>query len=372
MTPGWHRLINMHVRNGREFRYNNNISQSTLLSATTRMEGHDTMADTINWGILGAGGIAALFARGLAVLPDARLIAVGSRTQPKADSFGEAFGVPHRHGNYETLAADPDIDVIYVATPHNLHRENSLLCLNAGKAVLCEKPFTINAAEAAEIITLAQQKNLFLMEAMWTRFMPAIRKIQQILAEGTIGDVRLVLVDFGFRPPFEPHSRLFDINLGGGALLDLGIYPVTLAWLVLGPPQSITSQAHFGSTGVDEQDAIIMSYNGGQMAVLACSLQAQTAHEAQIIGTKGRIRIHAQWWHPTAFTLSLAGKEDEMISVPTEGNGYNYEAAEVMRCLRAGKLESDLMPLDESLAIMKTLDQIRAQWGFRYPMEPNN
>lgn len=327
------------------------------------------MSDKIRWGILGTGMIAAKFAEGLAVLPEAEVIAVGSRTQATAQAFADTYHIPHPHSSYEALAKDSDVDVVYIGTPHNLHRENSLMCLSSGKAVLCEKPFTINAAEAEEIITLAREKSLFLMEAMWTRYMPAMRKVQQMLADGAIGDVRLVLVDFGFRASFDPQSRLFDPHLGGGALLDLGIYPITLAWLVFGPPQNVTSKATLGSTGVDEQNAIILSYADGQMALLSSSLQADTPQEAQIIGTQGRIRIHSQWWHPTTFTLSLPGKNDETITVPTEGNGYNYEAAEVMSCLRAGKLESNLMPLDESLAIMKLLDQIRAQWGLKYPME---
>lgn len=327
------------------------------------------MSDKIRWGILGTGMIAARFVEGLAVLPDAEVTAVGSRTQASAQAFADTYHIPHPHGSYEALASNPGVDVVYIATPHNLHRENSLLCLNHGKAVLCEKPFTINAAEAEDIIALARQKHLFLMEAMWTRYMPAMLKIRQLLTGGAIGDVRLVFVDFGFRPRFDPHSRLFDPHLGGGALLDLGIYPITLAWLVFGPPQGVTSQATIGSTGVDEQNAIILSYAGGQMALLSSSLQVQTPQEAQIIGTQGRIHIHSEWWHPTTFTLHQEGRQAETFAVPTEGNGYNFEAAEVMSCLRAGKLESDLMPLDESLAIMKLLDQIRAQWGLRYPME---
>ena len=327
------------------------------------------MNDKIRWGILSTGYIATEFAKGLAELPDADLVAVGSRTQASADAFGKRFDVPHRHASYEALANDPDVDVVYVGTPHNLHRENALLCLNAGKAVLCEKPFTINAAEAQEIIETARRKRLFLMEAMWTRFIPAMQKICQMLADGVIGDPRMVMVEFGFRPPFDPKGRLFDPELGGGALLDLGIYPITLAWLVFGPPTDIISTASIGSTGVDEQNATILSYDQGQLAVLASTLQAQTSHEAQIIGTKGRIRIHRQWWHPTTFTLSLTGTADEVITVPARGNGYNYEAAEVMRCLRESKLESDLMRLDESMEIMNVMDRIRDQWGLRYPME---
>ncbi|MBN1310388.1 MAG: Gfo/Idh/MocA family oxidoreductase [Anaerolineae bacterium] len=327
------------------------------------------MTDKIRWGIMSTGYIATEFAKALAILPDAEMAAVGSRSQASADAFGMRFDIPHRHAGYEALAEDPDVDVVYIGTPHNLHRENALLCLDAGKAVLCEKPFTINAAEAQEIIEVARRKQLFLMEAMWTRFIPAIRKIRGMLADGVIGEPRMVMAEFGFRPPFEPDGRLFDPQLGGGALLDLGIYPITLAWLIFGPPQEIVSRASIGATGVDEQNAVVLSYGQGQLAVLASSLQAETPQEAHIIGTQGRIRIHAQWWHPTMFTLSLNGREDQTITVPMGGNGYNYEAAEVMSCLRAGKPESNVMPLDESLAIMKILDQLRAQWGMSYPME---
>ena len=326
--------------------------------------------DKIHWGILGTGGIAKKFAQGLAVLSDAELVAVGSRSQASADAFGDEFNVSHRHASYTALADDPDVDVVYVATPHNLHRENSLLCLRAGKAVLCEKPFAINAAEAEEVVALAREKQLFLMEAMWTRFFPLLVKVHQLLADDVIGDIRIVMADFGFHAAFDPKGRLFDPNLGGGALLDVGIYPVSLASMVFGtPPSRINSMAHLGQTGVDEQSAMIFGYDQGQLAILTSAVQVDTPREAILIGAKGQIRIHTPWWFPDTLTLSVQDQQDQVIHLPFEGNGYNYEAVEVMNCLRSGKIESDVMPLDETLAIMGTLDQIRAQWGLRYPME---
>ncbi len=326
--------------------------------------------DKIRWGILGTGNIAKQFARGLAVLPDADLVAVGSRSQTGADAFGDEFEVPRRHPSYAALADDPDVDVVYVATPHNLHRENSLLCLQADKAVLCEKPFTINAGEAEQIIALAREKGTFLMEAMWTRFLPALTKTRQLLAGGTIGDVRMLVADFGFRTSFDPQSRLFNPHLGGGALLDVGVYPISLASLVFGaPPSSVSSMAHLGQTGVDEQAAMIFGYDQGQLAVLTAATRTNTPQEATISGTTGQIRIHTPWWQATTLTLSVQGEQDQVMQLPFEGNGYNYEAVEVMDCLRGGKTESDVMPLDETLANMQTMDQIRDQWGLLYPME---
>lgn len=327
------------------------------------------MEQKIRWGILGTGNIAHQFARGLSVLTDAELVAVGSRSQETADAFGDEFGVGRRHPSYEALANDPDVDAIYVSTPHSLHRENSLLCLDAGKAVLCEKPFTINAREAEEVVKAAREKQLFLMEAMWTRFLPALVRVRELLAERAIGDVRMVAADFGFRTNVNPKSRLFDPALGGGALLDVGVYPVSLASMILGAPARVAGLAHLGETGVDEQGAIVLGYAGGQIANLYTAVRTNTPHDARIMGTNGSIQINSPWWKPTALTVSVAGAEPEVVELPYEGNGYNYEAAEVGRCLRAGKLESDHMPLDETLAIMRTLDQIRAEWGLKYPMD---
>ncbi len=325
---------------------------------------------TIRWGILGTGGIARKFADGLALIPDASLTAVGSRTLSAAEAFGSAYKIPHRHGSYKALMEDSDVDVIYVATVHPLHCENSLGCLSAGKAVLCEKPFTINTGEAEKVVALARQKRLFLMEAMWTRYFPAFVKIRSLLAEGALGEVRQVQADFGMKPEFNPKSRLFDPALGGGALLDLGVYPVSLASMVFGEvPRRILSAATLGSTGVDEQSAAVMEYSAGRLAVVSCSLRYASPQEAHILGTNGRIRIHRPWWYADTITLTRQGREDETIRLPYIGNGYAHEAMEVMDCLRGGRLESDVMPLDETLHIMQTLDAIRTEWGFKYPGE---
>ncbi len=325
--------------------------------------------DTIRWGILGTGLIATKFATGLRVLPDAELSAVGSRAQATADAFGDKFDVPRRHTSYQALVEDPEVDVVYVGTPHSLHRDHSVLALQAGKAVLCEKPFAINAAEAKQVIAVARQEGHFLMEAMWTRFLPAMQRVRQILVDGVIGDVRMATADFGFRTPFDPQHRLFDPHRGGGALLDVGVYMVSLASMVFGPPSRATGMAHLSETGVDEQSAAILGYDGGQLFLLHTAVRTETPQEAILMGTSGWLRIHSPWWCPDTLTLSIPGQEAEEIRLPHEGNGYNYEATEVMNCLRAGELESAVVPLDESLEVMKTMDQIRAQWGLRYPME---
>ncbi len=323
----------------------------------------------VRWGILGPGSIANKFATGLKHLPEASLVAVGSRTQAKADAFADQYRILHRHGSYEDLANDPEVDVIYVATPHALHMECALLCLQAGKAVLCEKPFAINAPQVRALIDCARARRLFLMEGMWSRFFPVMYKVREWLAAGKIGDVRMLSADFGFRTGFNPEGRLFDLRLGGGALLDVGIYTVSFAAMVMGGrPSSIASLAEIGATGVDEQSAMVLAYPRGQLALLACAVRTSTSQSARIYGTTGYIDI-PNFWHATTATLAINGKEPEHIEIPLEGNGFNYEAAEVMRCLQAGKLESDIMPLDESLAIMETLDAIRQQWGLRYPME---
>lgn len=326
--------------------------------------------DKIRWGILGTGRIAQKFALGLSFLEDAELIAVGSRAQKTADQFARSWGIPHRHATYAALAEDPDVDVIYVATPHPFHKENSILCLEGGKAVLCEKPLTINAREAEELISCARRRGLFLMEAMWTRFLPAICRLRELLAEGAIGEVRTVKADFCFRTDWNPQSRLLNPELAGGALLDVGVYPVSLTSMVFGgPPSEVMSMAHIGDTGVDEQAAVILRYEGGRLATLTCGIRAGMPHEAYVVGTERWVRIHSPFWKTTALTVGRDGEAEQVLELPYKGNGYECEAAAVMDCLRAGKLESDVVPLDESLSVMQTLDRIRAQWDLTYPME---
>ncbi len=324
---------------------------------------------TTRWGILGAGRIAAVFADGLANLPDAELLAVGSRSQSNADAFGERYGVPHRYPSYEQLAGDADVDVIYIATPHVLHAENSLLCLRAGRAVLCEKPFTINAREATAVIDEARERGVFLMEAMWTRYLPHMQTLRGLLDDGVIGEPRLLNVSFGFRSNVDPRSRLFDPALGGGALLDIGVYTVSLASMIFGEPREVSSAATLGATGVDEQAAAVLSYDDGQLAVLNFAIRTSTPHEVVLSGTEGTIRINQQWWAPSSLTLSRPGAEDQQFAPAAIGNGYAHEAVEVQRCLGEGRTESAIMPLDETASIMRTMDRLREQWGLRYPGE---
>jgi predicted dehydrogenase len=318
---------------------------------------------------LGTGWIASEFAQGLAELPDAELTAVGSRTAASANRFADRFQVPRRHASYQALAGDPDVDVIYVATPNPLHREHCLLCLASGKPVLCEKPFALNASQAEEMVRAAREKTLFLMEAMWSRFFPLMDKVRALVDEGAIGEVQMLVAELCIQFDFDPSDRRYAPDLGGGALLDLGVYPLSLASMLMGPPARITSLAHLGTTGVDEQAGIVLGYDQGQVSTLYASLRADSPVEAILLGTKGQIRIHPWWIRPDALTLSVAGQEDTRLEMPFAGNGYQFEAAEVMACLRAGKLESDLMPLDETLSIIGTMDAIRAQWGLRFPGE---
>lgn len=325
--------------------------------------------ERIRWGILGTGSIAKLFATGLAAVPDAELAAVGSRTAAGAAAFAERFGASRRHAGYAELAADPEVDIVYVAVPHALHHPMARLCLEAGKPVLCEKPFTINTAEAEDLVALARSRGLFLMEAMWTRCLPLMGRVRDLLAQGAIGEPRLVAADFGFRAGDERRGRLFDLALGGGALMDVGVYTVSFAAMVLGAPDRIEALAEIGPTGVDEQTALVFGYPGGQLAQLTSAIRTATPHEAAIIGTGGSIRIQAPWWKPTRLTLAVAGEQERDIEAPFPGNGYNEEAAEAMRCLRAGATESAWMPLDETLGVMRTLDAARARLGLRYPTE---
>ena len=328
------------------------------------------MAEKIRWGILGTGAIAHKFAAGLAACDTAELAAVGSRAQATADKFGDEFKIPRRHASYEALAADPEVDAIYVSTPHPMHRPNTILCLEHGKAVLCEKPFTINAREAREVIDVARQKRLFLMEAMWTRFLPIVVQARAWIAEGAIGEVRMVEASFGFRGSTDESSRLLAPEMGGGSLLDVGVYPISLASMIFGAqPREIASMAHLGATGVDEQAAMVFRYENDALAILSCAVRTNTLHNAVIMGTDGMIVIEAPFWSGTVATLDRPDEKPVRKEIPFKGNGYNYQAEEVMACMRAGKLESEIMPWSETIAIMETMDTIRAQWGVKYPME---
>ena len=327
------------------------------------------MSGKIRWGILGPGGIAHKFASALKAIPDTEITAVGSRDLQRADAFADTFDIPHRHGSYVELANNPEVDVVYVATPHPFHKACAMLCLEAGKAVLCEKPFTVDVEQAEALIACAREHKRFLMEAMWTRFIPVMVKVREWLADGAIGEPCMLTADFGNQVELSTENlegRLFAPKLAGGALLDIGVYTVSLASMVFGTPTEITSLAHIGETGVDERAAILLGYDAGQIASLSCAITTRTSQDARIFGTTGAIHI-PNFSRATSATLEVLGKEPLQIEIPFTDNGFEYQVLEVINCLRAGKLESDAMPLDESLSIIKTMDVARAQWGLEYP-----
>jgi predicted dehydrogenase len=327
------------------------------------------MVGSVKWGILGTGKIAKRFMQAAFYVPDAQVVAVGSREQHTADQFGAQYGIPKRYGSYDALLHDPEVEIVYVATPHTLHAENTLAALQAGKHVLCEKPFTINAQQAEQVIQAARASGKFVMEGMWTRCFPVVREIVRRIQTGELGEVRYLQADFGFRPEFNPASRLFAPELGGGALLDVGVYPVALAFLVLGAPKQVVSHATLGATGVDELCSMLFLYDNGAQAVMSASLQVEMPKQANICGTLARIQLPAPWWKPSEAYLIRNDGTTEHLLYPYEGDGLQFEIRHVHDCLRQGLTESQWMPLDETLAIMHTLDALRAQWGVRYPLE---
>ena len=327
------------------------------------------MKDTVRWGILGTGGIARAFALGLKHAPGAVLAAVGSRTPDSAQTFARELGIGKAYGSYQELADAPDVDIIYIGTPHPMHAENALLALGGGKAVLCEKPFTMNRREAGEVVALARARGLFLMEAMWTRFMPALAEVKRIMASGEIGTITQVHADFGYSATLEPEHRVNKLELGGGALLDLGIYPLSIACALLGEVESVRAQAIFTDTGVDATTAFTMKHAGGTLSVCSCSMRARSASELIVSGTGGSIRMHRMFHLAERITVELQDGSSRTIPTPYLGNGYTHEAIEAGRCLREGLLEHPGMTLDDSLTLMTLMDEIRAQIGLRYPSD---
>ena len=327
------------------------------------------MSKKINWGILGAGKIAGKFATDLATLPQANLYAVASRSEEKATDFAKKFRFQKSFSSYEAMLKDPDLEVVYIATPHVFHCEHTLLCLDYKKAVLCEKPFAINAKEVQLMLAKAKANQVFLMDALWTLCLPHILKTKAIVESGQLGKLISVKADFGFRASFNPSSRLFDRNLGGGALLDIGIYPALLALFLLGKPKKITAAALMGKTNVDEECAVFLDYENGQSANLHATLLARTPVEAYIYCEKGYIHIPTRFHeHVKGITiLEYDGLKENFIPFDYQVIGYQYEAKEVMRCLTEGKLESDLVPHQFSLDLITLLDEIRAQIGLVYP-----
>ena len=317
----------------------------------------------VRWGVLGTGGIAHAFATDLRLTDSGVVAAVGSRSRESADRFADGFGIERRHGSYESLGAGPEIDVVYVATPHPMHRDNAILALRAGKPVLVEKPFAMTAAEAAEIVAVAREQRLFAMEAMWTRFLPHIAVVREWLERRALGELVTVTADHGQWFAEDPDFRLFAPQLGGGALLDLGIYPVSFASMVLGTPDRVLSMSDPAFTGVDAQTSMVFGYAAGAQAVLTCTLRARSPTRAAIVGTDARIEIDGDFYAPAAMTL--VPRDGEPVHVPSthEGRGLYHQADEVARRLAAGELESPVMSLDETVSIMQTMDIVLAQAG---------
>lgn len=357
------------------------------------------MKRTIKWGILGTGWMAARFAEDLQLVPNSSAVAVASRRLDSAQAFASKARIPKAYGSYQELLKDTDIDVVFVATPHTRHREDCILALEAGKAVLCEKPFAMNAHEAKEIVDVARTKRLFCMEAMWMRFIPMALEVRDMINRGEIGDIRYISADFGYPTEFDPNNRFFSVEKGGGALLDRGVYPLSLALFLLGSPSHVSGYTQIGETGVDEQSVINLGYSSGAVANLASSLKAYGSNAATIIGTKGKIVISPPFYRPEKISITRFSDDPAVTSEHSDvfpvtfkqklkarmkgnsllrrlrllkkehtsqkvriarGNGYVYEAIEVTQCLIAGKLESAIMPLDESIEVLQIIDKIRS------------
>ncbi|MGV8980606.1 Gfo/Idh/MocA family protein [Clostridium sp.] len=327
------------------------------------------MKKTYKWGILGPGTIAHKFAEGIGALDNAEIYAVVSRSIEKAESFGEKYHIKKRYSNYKDLCNDKNIDIVYIATPHPIHKKFCIMCMESGKSVLCEKPVAMNEKELTEMIDCAKKNNVFFMEAMWTRFLPSLVKVRELLSNNKIGTIKRVTADFAFNA-IAKEGRLYELELGGGALLDAGVYVLNFATMILGSkPGKVNSIAYIGETGVDERTNIIMEYENGASADLFCGISINTIDDAYIYGDKGYIRIPA-FWHAERLIIKMFDEDEEQtIDLPMLSNGYNYEAQEVMQCIENNQIESEVMLLSESLEIIKIMDGLRKQWGLKYPME---
>ena len=323
------------------------------------------MSEKMRWAILATGAVANRFAKALSNITDqAELAAVGSRNTESAKAFAEKYGIPKYYGSYQELADDPDVDIVYIGTPHPVHCRDTIMCLEAGKHVLCEKAFSMNADEAKQMIDLAREKNLFLMEAMWTRFFPIQARIREILAEGLLGELQGMVIHHNYMG-LEELPDAYLPELGMGTFMDQAPYGMAFAYSVLGPPIRTKIITTFGPRGINYQTSGAFEHEGGRMTTWMASRTTYDVKESVIFGSEGKIDVHAPWYKPTAMTLHIKGKDPEFIEYPLDGFvGYEYEAMEVMNCIRSGKIESNIMPLDETLAIMKSIDGMRAQWEF--------
>jgi predicted dehydrogenase len=328
------------------------------------------MANKIyNWAIIGPGKIAHTFVADLQMLPNANLYGVGSRNIDRARNFAKQYGFKNAYGSYEELASDPDVEIVYIASPHVDHYKSTLLCLENGKAVLCEKPVAINAGQLNAMTGAAKKNNVFFMEALWTRFIPSFQRCRQMIEEGAIGDVELLEADFCFKAQYDIEGRLFNPFLGGGSLLDIGIYPVFIALSILGTPESIKAIAKLADTGVDSTCSMIMRHSGGAISTLFSSFVTDGRNEALIHGSEGILKLRSRWHSPSSLELIIRDKENEHFAFIEPGNGYQYEASEVMKCIDEKRIESTVFSWQDSHNLINTLDTIRKQAGIVYPKE---
>lgn len=327
------------------------------------------MTAPIRWGIIGTGDIARQFAEDLRLAPNATLHAVASRREETARRFASTHGIPNIRVGYDALVADPDVDAIYIGTPHTYHLENTLQCIEGGKAVLCEKPMGINEREVKAMVDAAMARQVFLMEAMWTWFFPAILKVRELVRSGAIGEVRLVSGSFCFTTDFDPEGRLFSPEYAGGALLDVGIYPIALAQFIYeSEPEAVEGLARIGQTGVDEINALTLRYPCGGLASLTSGVQVYQPEDAVIAGSEGYIRIEPPFYQPDAIVLAR-GDSNERFAFERQGYGLHLEAAHVGECIAQGLAESPVVTLADSLRLARTMDRIRERWGLRYPAD---
>lgn len=331
------------------------------------------MSKIYNWAILGCGRIATKFASDLKLLSNANLYASAARDLGRAQDFANEYGFEVAYGSYDEMVNDPKVDAVYIATPHSFHREHALLCLNHKKPVLCEKAFALNLHEAKEMVACAQKNNTFLMEAFWTMFQPSFKQAMEIVESGELGKLKIVRSDFAFNAPFIEDKRLYNTKLGGGSLLDIGIYPVFAALTSLGIPDAIKSFAHFSPTGSEESISMIFKYKGGEMANLTSSFASHSPIQTEYLCEKGYVVLNPRWFTPTDITVWKEGGEVRTIE-PThrDGSGYRYEAQHVMECLDAGLIESPKMSLQMSLDLMGILDRIRIDAGIFFPDRDKN
>jgi len=325
------------------------------------------MTSTINWGILAPGRIAHKFAHDLGLAKNARLHAVASRSLERATGFANKYRASHAFGSYGEMVACPDLDVVYVASPHSFHLEHSLLLLKNNIPVVCEKPLAINSAQVQQLVSAARSNNTFLMEAIWTRFNPMFRKTMELVDSGVIGQLNTLRSDFGFKAKFDPDGRLFNPALGGGSLLDVGLYPVYAATQFLGRPSAIKAVARKGPTGTDDACAMLFDYPGGELAILDSSVINNTRTAAVLYGEKGKVEIHTRFHEGERATVSIFGEKEEEIYLPKTGNGYFHEIVAVNDCLLNGQKECKELPLDFSLLMMENLDAVRKEAGIFYP-----